>query len=195
MKETNRDLVRYISLTGIFTGLIIAMTFIPQVGYIQYGTSLDFTTLHAVTIMFILLAPKKHMWKFGIIFGTIFGFSSLMLAAQRGNPILINPLISVMPRLLFGAITGLLGQFILNEQVRRNRTKHMVLAAVIAAVSTLAHTVMVLVAIQLFANLEGFEAFKYLMQIAATINMPLEIAVAVLLALTTPRVYKAIKLA
>lgn len=194
MKRTNKDLVRNIALTGVFAGLIFAMTFIPQVGYIQYGTSLDFTTLHAVTIMFILLTPKRHMWKFGIIFGTIFGLSSLALAAQRGNPIFINPLISVMPRVLFGAIVGLLGQFALTQKVRINKSKQMVFSAVIAAVSTLAHTVMVLLAIQLFANLDGFEAFAYLMQIAATINMPLEILVAVLLALTTPRVYKSIKL-
>lgn len=194
MKRTNKNLVGNIALCGVFAGLIFALALIPNVGFITVIPGLAFTILHAVTIMFILIAPRKNMAVYGLVFGTIFGLSSLTAAVIFPGPFsepFLNPLISVVPRALFGFACGLAGQLIITDRVVAVRTRHMITCAVIAGLSTLLHTTLVLGALNIFVwEMSLGEVVK----LALTVNMPVEIGVAALLALAAPRVQKAIEL-
>ena len=86
-------------------GAIVIMLGLTPLGFIPLGV-LTITSLHiAVIIAGILEGPVV-----GGLVGLIFGFFSLFNAMTRPTPIsfvFYNPLISIMPRILIGVVTGL----------------------------------------------------------------------------------------
>ncbi len=97
--------VKDISLLAIFMALIFMMALVPFLGYIQIFI-VGFTTIHAVVIVFILL---KNEWKYAFFGGLFFGLSSMLIAFLRPSTpldqLFQNPLVSVLPRVLFGLAT------------------------------------------------------------------------------------------
>ena len=86
-------------------GAIVIMLGLTPLGFIPLGV-LTITSLHIpVIIAGILEGPGV-----GGLVGLIFGFFSLFNAMTRPTPIsfvFYNPLISIMPRILIGIVTGL----------------------------------------------------------------------------------------
>lgn len=86
-------------------GAIVIMLGLTPLGFIPLGV-LTITSLHIpVIIAGILEGPIV-----GGLVGLIFGFFSLFNAMTRPTPIsfvFYNPLISIMPRILIGVVTGL----------------------------------------------------------------------------------------
>ena len=86
-------------------GAIVIMLGLTPLGFIPLGV-LTITSLHVpVIIAGILEGPVV-----GGLVGLIFGFFSLFNAMTRPTPIsfvFYNPLISIMPRILIGVVTGL----------------------------------------------------------------------------------------
>lgn len=72
MKNTQ---VKSIAQFGIFFSLVLVMALIPNVGFITVGV-VGFTTIHAVTIIFILLTKREQILKHSLIYGFLFGLSS-----------------------------------------------------------------------------------------------------------------------
>lgn len=101
----NREKLEKLVLTAMFCAIVVAMTFIPFVGYITYGL-LSITTLHVVVILgAVTLGPAR-----GAVIGLIWGITCLIYAAMNGTAdavIFLNPLISVLPRFLVGWLSGL----------------------------------------------------------------------------------------
>ncbi len=91
-------------LTAMFCAIITAMTFIPFVGYITYG-GLSLTTLHVVAILgAVTLGPVR-----GAVIGLVWGVTCLLYAMANGTAdaaIFLNPLISVVPRVIVGFMAG-----------------------------------------------------------------------------------------
>lgn len=87
-------------------GAIVIMLGLTPLGFIPLGV-LTITSLHiSVIIAGILEGPVV-----GGLVGLIFGFFSLFNAMTRPTPIsfvFYNPLISIMPRILIGIVTGLI---------------------------------------------------------------------------------------
>ena len=93
-----------LTIVGVL-GAIVIMLGLTPLGFIPLGL-LMITTLHIpVIIAGILEGPVV-----GGLVGLIFGFFSLFNAMTRPGPIsfvFYNPLISIMPRILIGVVTGL----------------------------------------------------------------------------------------
>lgn len=140
-KKTN---VYQLTLLSMMIALLIMQTFIPIMGYIPLGP-IDVTIVHITVILSAVLFGKK----FGAIMGTIWGSLSLLRALIQPTPfnvVFLNPLISVVPRLLVGLISALVFQLL---------KKHLPKAgayAVTAGIGTLTNTVLVLGSIYLFAG-------------------------------------------
>ena len=87
-------------LTSIFVALIFLMGMVPQIGFITIVPGNPITILHIPVLIAAVLLSFKYFWIPGLAFGVV----SLIQAAM--NPIglniaFINPLVSILPRLLF----------------------------------------------------------------------------------------------
>ncbi len=98
--------VKDIAVDAIFIAIIAAMTFVPYVGMITLPF-ISFTLLHLP----VLLGAYLFGWRKGLLFGVAMGVCSLIKAttmpAGTFDALFVWPWISVLPRALFGFLSGL----------------------------------------------------------------------------------------
>jgi uncharacterized membrane protein len=140
---------REIALTAIFASLIFVMALVPWLGYVQIGV-VSLTLIH-IPVLIGGIAGGKRV---SISLGLAFGLSSLLIAlirpASPADIVFQNPLVSVLPRILFG-------YFLYVIYVGFNKViKHKFAATVVSfVVSTLVHTILVLVPFYFFYSEGG----------------------------------------
>ena len=149
-KKSRHATIRSMTNDAIFLALIVLMTFVPYLGYISIlGGVITFTLLHLP----VILGASLMGWKRGALYGLAFGFfnwiRALTAATSPFDMLFMNPLISILPRFLFGLIAGLL--FELLRFVKKETAKRGV-SAFLAALSTVIHTVLVFGSIYLFTQ-------------------------------------------
>lgn len=128
---------RNLALIGIFTGIIIIMSLIPALGFIQIGP-IQATTLHIpVIILAIVEGPVV-----GGILGFMFGAISMIRAYMTPTVfsfMFMNPIIAIIPRILIGVLAGLVFKALKNK-----KTLGKVSIGISAAVGSLTNTILVL---------------------------------------------------
>jgi uncharacterized membrane protein len=147
-KEDKHRHILNMTNDAIFIAIIIVMTFTPNIGYLSIaGGVITFTLLHLP----VLLGASLMGWKRGALYGFLFGLSNwiraLTAATSAFDMLFMNPLISILPRFLFGLIAGLL--FEIPHLFKKNANQKLLLGA-LAAVSTVIHTVLVFGSIYVF---------------------------------------------
>ena len=175
-KSMRNPAVEKIVIYAVIIAIIAVMTFVPQVGYITIGPNIiSITTLHIAVLLFAWIFG----WKAGVVAGLAFGFFSMLKAIVMpvtvGDPAFQNPLISVLPRVLFGLISGV--AFDLLRFVRRPSTRFW-LNTLMVPVLTVFHTVIVLLMYFLINNVSDFTK---IIGIIISINGLLEIGGATVL--------------
>lgn len=94
-----------IAVLALLLALMMVLN-MTSIGFLQLGP-IAVTTMHIP----VLLGGLIGGWKYGTILGLAFGLSSLFKALQGLTPtafIFVNPLVSVLPRIIFGFLCGLL---------------------------------------------------------------------------------------
>lgn len=134
-QQTHRIHTHKLVLTALLIGFIAILTFTP-LGYLSFPP-VAATTVHIpVVIGAALLGPY-----YGALLGLVFGLSSLLRAVMQPDPfsvIFLNPLVSVLPRVLCGFAAG----YAFRALARRG--KELPGAALGAVAGTLTNTVGVL---------------------------------------------------
>lgn len=168
---------------GIFSGLIILLTFTP-LGYLTIGP-ISATTIHIpVIIGAIVLGPKS-----GTILGGVMGVFCLIRAATMPvgplDVLFINPVISVLPRILIGLVAALV--FIGLKKVMKGKASTAVSAGIAAAAGTLTNTIFVLGLLVLFYSeqiqVSASGAVSFIILTILSVNGIAEIVGAVVLAI------------
>lgn len=94
--------VKEISLTAVFTAIVLVLGLVPFLGYIPITPMVGFTIIHIPVLIGAAVGGKRV----GGFLGLVFGLTSLFVAWTRPagllDPIFTNPLVSVLPRFLFG---------------------------------------------------------------------------------------------
>lgn len=181
-----RQSIQRITRLGILMGLIILMTFIPNIGYIQTGL-FSITTIHIpVLIGAALMGPIG-----GLVLGLTWGLTSYFYALTLGTieaMIFLNPMVSIVPRVLVGLIVSYT-----TLALDKVNMKEVLKYGLVAGVGTLSNTVLVLSSIFIFAS-EGVlsfnQAFSTIITIIISTNGLLELFAAVII---VPAVVKAIR--
>ena len=131
----NKDRTKRITFLGLMIGLVIVMSVFPFVGYIPFGP-ISITIIHIP----VLIGAYKYKTFGGFVMGLAFGISSFLIGVIRPQTIMdaffINPLVSILPRVLYGTLTGLL--FSLNSK------DNDLFSGFICIVTTLIHTILVM---------------------------------------------------
>ena len=181
-----RQSIQRITRLGILLGLIILMTFIPNIGYIQTGL-FSITTIHIpVLIGAALMGPIG-----GLVLGLTWGLTSYFYALTLGTieaMIFLNPMVSIVPRVLVGLIVSYT-----TLALDKVDMKEVLKYGLVAGIGTLSNTVLVLSSIFIFAS-EGVlsfnQAFSNIITIIISTNGLLELFAAVII---VPAVVKAIR--
>ena len=181
-----RPSIQRITRLGILMGLIILMTFIPNIGYIQTGL-FSITTIHIpVLIGAALMGPIG-----GLVLGLTWGLTSYFYALTLGTieaMIFLNPMVSIVPRVLVGLIVSYT-----TMALDKVNMKEVLKYGLVAGIGTLSNTVLVLSSIFIFAS-EGVlsfnQAFSTIITIIISTNGLLELFAAVII---VPAVVKAIR--
>lgn len=181
-----RQSIQRITRLGILMGLIILMTFIPNIGYIQTGL-FSITTIHIpVLIGAALMGPIG-----GLVLGLTWGLTSYFYALTLGTieaMIFLNPMVSIVPRVLVGLIASYT-----TMALDKVNMKEVLKYGLVAGIGTLSNTVLVLSSIFIFAS-EGVlsfnQAFSTIITIIISTNGLLELFAAVII---VPAVVKAIR--
>ena len=133
-----------LTILSMLLAILIAQTFIPMLGYIPLGP-IDVTIVHITVILAAVLFGKKT----GSIIRLAWGLLSMLRAYMQPTPfnvVFLNPLISVVPRLVVGWISAVVFIF-LSEKISDK-----ISYAITAAIGTFANTFFVLGGIYLFAS-------------------------------------------
>ena len=99
-----------LTILSMLLAILIAQTFIPMLGYIPLGP-IDVTIVHITVILAAVLFGKKT----GSIIGLAWGLLSMLRAYMQPTPfnvVFLNPLISVVPRLIVGWISAVVFIFL-----------------------------------------------------------------------------------
>lgn len=147
----NRKSILTISVSAIFLALIIVFSYIPNLGYITLGP-ISFTTIHIIVLIGAMIFGK---W-LGLVYGTFFGFFSLIISFQYPgtvNYLFINPFVSILPRILFGFISGCVFDFFRKHTDKAN---FLIISAPIAGILTIMHTFFTLICLYVFGYLDIF---------------------------------------
>jgi uncharacterized membrane protein len=132
-----------IAMISVFVALVVAFAMIPQVGYITIGV-IALTTVHIPVLIGGTFGGRKVAYALALTFG----LSSLwysFIAPSGINIAFQNPLVSVLPRVLFGL--AFVEIYELSKKLIKNRylavSVHMI-------ISTIVHTLLVTFALVLF---------------------------------------------
>lgn len=136
-----------LTFSAMFIAIILLMALVPWLGFITIGV-VSITIIH-IPVLIAALSFKDL--KLAVIAGSTFGIMSWIIALTRPvTPVDLlfqNPLISVVPRILFAVIAFYL--FILLSKFIKNT---FFAIGITAAIATLCHSVMVLFLLYIFGQ-------------------------------------------
>lgn len=142
--------IRMMTLDALFIAMMIVVFFL-QFAFVLIFPAFSITILHIFVVIVALLGGYKRSWVLGLTFGILSLIMAYVAPKSLLDPLFQNPLVSVLPRLLFGLISGYLASLFINK-VKDNKVQLTIYSAIIAAISTLIHTVLVIGSIYIFYN-------------------------------------------
>ena len=161
MPITTRTRIQNLTVNAMIIALIALMGFVPFLGFIPLGASVSITIIHLPVLLGAALLSTRSATLFGLSFGLV----SLLVVVTNPTPqpidlFFVNPLISVLPRILFGLFAGVLFSF----TRRFANLQQYGLLSLFAFLGTVFHTVLVLSMLWLFASAELSGLFGNLVQ-------------------------------
>lgn len=175
-KKINKTAIRKMVLCAVFIALIIALSFIPNTGYIN-TPGLAITTLHVIVIVGSVMLG----WKYGLVLGAVWGILCEIVAVMYAEVMFYNPIVSVMPRILVGFVAAVVFRAV-------SKTKLGIIGGcIVAAIAgTLTNTVLVLSMLYIFGGTikefsDAFNAIKDIILVIISVNGGVELAIAVIL--------------
>ena len=153
------DIIRNITIDALFLALILLFTYVPQIGYIQVMPTMAITTIHLV----VLIGASLFGWKKALLYGLFFGLSSCLKAATAASSqfdtLFINPFISILPRVIFGLVSGLIIDLL---KKRLTFKQFSICLPFTVCILTIFHTFIVLLSCYIFGILDIFGISKAL---------------------------------
>lgn len=109
-----------LTITAVFTAILLLQTFVPNIGYIHLLPGLPAITTVPLTVA--LYASLMGI-RAGSLFGLFWGITRLVMAyAQPSDMVTIllfqNPLIAIVPRFFAGFIAGITEKVLANKNQR-----------------------------------------------------------------------------
>lgn len=188
MNET-KNYTRVVAVSGVMSAITVLLVITP-LGMVPWFSGASLTIMQVpVIIAGILEGPVA-----GLIVGAIFGLSSLLKAAVAPNgvfdPIFVNPVVSILPRLLIGPVS----YFVYRALKGKESAPRIGIAAILASVAgCLTNTCLVLPLLKVFADLAHLAGLTWIVigGIALVNGLP-EAGISAFIATATVLVWKGV---
>lgn len=156
-----------LTILAMLIAITAILAIVPNLGIIQIGV-VSLTIMHIPVILASLLFGIKG----GAITGLCFGLASFYVASTRAySPVdllFVNPLISILPRLLFGILSGLICSFF----IKKNKN---IYVAISSFICTIIHTLLVYIALYIWGrseiNIDTLGSYSFIKYILAAISI------------------------
>ena len=132
--------VLHISINAMILAILAIMTFVPYVGYIPFF-GISITLIHIVVLISALFFGTLQGTIAGLMWGVLCLIKAIANPTSPTDPIFINPLLSILPRVLFGFISGVIFSLI---RKNKNDVSVLTLSLIACGLLTILHTVMVM---------------------------------------------------
>ena len=143
MKNVN---TRSLAMTGAFSALVVVLG-ITKLGLIPLGPTASITILHIPVILIAILCGLPEAAVVGLAFGLLSLIQAAMSPSGVLDPFFVNPLISVLPRVLLGVIAWALW-----KGLTAVKCPKALAAGITGFVATVCHTVMVIGCLYIFGS-------------------------------------------
>ncbi len=173
--------VKELAINAMFMAIIITMAVVPNIGIITVGP-ISITLMHVP----VIVAGIAFGLRSSLITSLTFGFSTMFVAMTRSvtpiDMLFANPVISVLPRFLFGLSIALIWKLLKAVKLQLHMS-----IALTAFLSTILHSIFVLGILFFFFGFDG-SVFSQLSQwlkvlvIPVILNILVEAITAILLA-------------
>lgn len=110
-------------LFATFSSIILLLSLIPNIGFLTFLPGMSITIVHIPVLIGIMLLSFWYALGLGLVFGLGSLIASFMYASNLGDIAFQNPLVSVLPRLIFAAVAFLIIYLLKKVQ----KTKHGIL--------------------------------------------------------------------
>ena len=169
--------IETMAISAIIIAIMAILNFIPNVGYIKIIPNVfEITIIH----IFVILFAWMFGWKAGLLSGLSFGVFCFANSFIIGSLAFQNPIVSILPRLLFGFAAGIGFDFL--RLVKKPRLRFW-LDTLLCGVLTVMHTMLVLLALYIaFYSNDLFTTYMGMMYASMVINFPVEVAGAMVIA-------------
>lgn len=172
-----KNRTKWMTYNGLLAAIIVVMAMVPFLGFLTFGA----VAIQLISIP-VIIGGILFGWKSATFLSLVFGLFSMFVAATRGGAgdlIFTNPLVSVLPRLLFGLsivpIYNMVKGLVKNEDLS---------AGITALLSTLVHSVVVIVALFIVLGIQtnSFNTtFSSIIGALITVNVLVEALAAVII--------------
>lgn len=147
MRKEEKNLNYKLAVTGAFSAIVVILG-ITRLGFISINPAVSLTILQIPVILTVLLAGFVP----GLTVGVVFGIFSLIQAAMSPagglDPLFVNPLVSIVPRMMIAVVT-----FFVDFLLRKIPHMPKIVSGGIAAFfGSLSNTVFVIGALYLIFN-------------------------------------------
>jgi uncharacterized membrane protein len=154
---STRKRIRTITVYAFLIAMLAMMGFVPFLGFISFNT-VSVTIMHIPVLIGAYILKGKSGFILGFTFGTISFLVALSAVAPGPTDLLfINPLISILPRVAFGGMIGVIFSY-MNKWVLKPSWKP-ILLSLSAFLLTVLHTFFVLLMIYIFQVAYVHETF------------------------------------
>lgn len=95
-------------LFAAFSSIILLLSLIPNIGYLTFLPGMSITIIHIPVLIGIMLLSFYYALGLGLVFGVSSLMASYLYASNLGNLAFQNPLVSIVPRLVFAVMAFLI---------------------------------------------------------------------------------------
>ena len=149
--------VKEMAIYSLFTAIIVILASTP-LGFIRVGV-VSVTIIPIFVIIMAFLLGVKGGLEGGVTFGIVSMIVAFTLGPTGLDALFRNPLVSVLPRVIFGLVAGIIGD-LLNKKYGNELGKKTVLMVIASVLLSLLHTALVLPMMYLFIpTVQEFEKF------------------------------------
>lgn len=170
-----------LTLNAFIIALISVMSMVPQVGYLGAG-NISITTIHVVVLLFALLFGIREGAVAGLTFGVLSLIRAVILPSSPIDVLFINPLVSILPRVIFGIAAG--ATFDALRKIQMSKSLRTALTLIALPILTLFHSLITLSTLWIvYHNNELLASFNYWILLSSifAVNGLLEILISLAL--------------